>query len=243
MLKLEKVSVNLGTSKILDKINLEIPANKITTIIGPSGAGKSTLLRLFNRLVSPAEGKITFKGKNIEEVDVIQLRNRVGMVFQLPVLFPGTVLDNLSYGPSLKGVREDDYALYCLKLVGLDKSFAEKDVSSLSGGEQQRVSLARTLANKPEVLLLDEPTSALDPASTEHIEKTICQLKSSLNLTIIWITHDLNQAKRVSDYVVFLAGGKVIEAGTKEQLFSNPKEKLTKLFLAGQLAEKRRDNP
>lgn len=231
--ELENVSVVLNEKRILSEISLKIPANKITTLIGPSGAGKTTLLRLFNRLNSPTEGKIFFNNEQLEKIDVLGLRKTVGMVFQQPALFPGTVMDNLNYGPSLQGTVDEGYALHCLKLVGLDEDFKLRKVDNLSGGEQQRVALARTLANKPKIVLLDEPTASLDPASTEQLEKLIIELNCRFKLTFIWITHDLTQAKKVSDYTIFLAQGKLVEAG--KQVFSKPEQELTKLFINGKL--------
>lgn len=221
---------------ILEDITLEIYMGHIYTIIGPSGAGKSTLIKLINRLIDATEGKILIDGNDIKNYDIIQLRRKIGMVFQQPYLFEGTVEDNIKYGPMLKGKRDVDVEYY-LRIVGLDKSYSKKKVDDLSGGEAQRISIARTLANEPEVLLLDEPTSALDPASTQVIEELVIDLKNKLNLTFIWITHNMEQAKRVGDYTIFINKGRLVEYDETRNFFLNPKFDVTKLFIDGKLTK------
>ncbi|WP_434577561.1 ABC transporter ATP-binding protein [Thermoanaerobacterium thermosaccharolyticum] len=232
--------INVGFSDsddvILEDITLEIYMGHIYTIIGPSGAGKSTLIKLINRLIDATEGKILIDGNDIKNYDIIQLRRKIGMVFQQPYLFEGTVEDNIKYGPMLKGKRDVDVEYY-LRIVGLDKSYSKKKVDDLSGGEAQRISIARTLANEPEVLLLDEPTSALDSASTQVIEELVIDLKNKLNLTFIWITHNMEQAKRVGDYTIFINKGRLVEYGETRNFFLNPIFDVTKLFIDGKLTK------
>lgn len=158
------------------------------------------------------------------------------MVFQQPHLFEGTVKENIEYGPMLKGEKNVNVEYY-LSIVGLNSEYATRDVKNLSGGEQQRVSIARTLANNPETLLLDEPTSALDPTSTEIVEKLIFNLKEKMNLTIIWITHNMEQAKRIGDYTALLNKGQLIEYDKTYDFFTNPQNEITKLFIQGKLKE------
>lgn len=221
---------------ILKDISMEISLGYIYTIIGPSGAGKSTFIKLINRLIDPTEGKILINERDIKDYDIIELRRKIGMVFQQPYLFEGTVEDNIKYGPMLKGKKNIDVEYY-LSIVGLDKNYRKRKVDDLSGGEAQRVSIARTLANEPTVLLLDEPTSALDPASTQVIEDLVMELKNKLNLTIIWITHNMEQAKRVGDFTIFINNGKLIEYGNTKDFFSNPKNDVTRLFINGKLTK------
>ncbi|MDI3312511.1 MAG: phosphate ABC transporter ATP-binding protein [Thermoanaerobacterium sp.] len=221
---------------ILKDITIEIPTGYIYTIIGPSGAGKSTLIKLINRLIDPTEGEILVDGKDIKDYDIIELRRKIGMVFQQPYLFEGTIEENIKYGPMLKGKKDIDVEYY-LSIVGLYKNYKTRKVDDLSGGEAQRISIARTLANEPEVLLLDEPTSALDPASTQVIEDLVIDLKNKLNLTFIWITHNMEQAKRVGDYTIFINKGRLVEYGETRNFFLNPKNDVTKLFIDGKLTK------
>lgn len=231
---MDHVDFSRGENNILNDINVEFFSGYIHTLIGPSGAGKSTLIKLINRLIDPSGGRILLDGADIKNFDVIELRRKIGMVFQQAYLFEGTVSDNIKYGPMLQG-RKDVDVKYYLKIVGLDDSFQDKAVDNLSGGEEQRVSIARALANKPEVILLDEPTSALDPTSTQLIEDLMLDLKARLNLTFIWITHNMEQAKRVGDYTYLLVSGRLVEYGNPRELFENPKKEITKLFIAGKL--------
>ncbi|GJX70006.1 ABC transporter I family member 17 [Tanacetum coccineum] len=215
---------------VLQNVNLEIPRGKIMGIIGPSGSGKSTLLRALNRLWEPSSGTVFMDGKDVTGVDVLELRRKVGMLFQLPVLFEGTVADNIRYGPQLKGKKLRDEEVYkLLTFADLDASFFNKAGSELSVGQAQRVALARTLANEPEVLLLDEPTSALDPISTQNIEDVLVKLKSR-GLTIAMVSHSIKQIQRIADVVCLLVGGEIVEVLSSEQL-SNAKHPMARRFL------------
>jgi putative ABC transport system ATP-binding protein len=200
-----------------------MPGGVITAIVGPSGAGKSTLLRAINRLIEPAAGEVYLDGEPTSGMDPLDLRRRVGMVFQLPALFGATVEEATLYGARLAG-RETD-AGRLLEMAGLDASFKEKAPQSLSVGEQQRVSIARALALGPEALLMDEPTSALDEAARRRIEDLIRELNASLGLTLVVVSHDLDQVERVADRVVFLAGGRSEGEWSREEFFSGPGER------------------
>lgn len=208
-----------GGVSILKQVSVEIPAGKITSLIGPSGSGKSTLLRCLNRLSEPPPDTIFLEGVDITTLDVLALRRRVGMLFQQAALFEGSIADNVAYGPALRGESLPPERLTgLLEMVGLPETMAHKSAQTLSGGEAQRAALARTLANEPEALLLDEPTSALDPAATRHVEETILHLRDRLNLTVIWVSHLIDQVERVADEVILLAAGEVIETGPFGQL-------------------------
>ncbi|KAL7597083.1 hypothetical protein Lser_V15G30964 [Lactuca serriola] len=217
-------------ASILKNVSLEIPRGKIMGIIGPSGGGKSTLLRALNRLWEPPSGTVFLDGKDITGVDVLELRRKVGMLFQLPVLFEGTVADNIRYGPQLKGKKISDEQVYkLLTFADLDSSFFNKHGNELSVGQAQRVALARTLANEPEVLLLDEPTSALDPISTQNIEDVLVKLKSK-GMTIVMVSHSIKQIKRIADVVCLLVGGEIVEVLSSEKL-SEAKHPMARRFL------------
>jgi ABC-type methionine transport system ATPase subunit len=200
-----------------------MPAGSVTAVVGPSGAGKSTLLRAINRLIEPAEGEVYLNGEPTSRMDPLQLRRRVGMVFQLPALFGETVEEATLYGARLAGRVADAGRL--LEMAGLDASFAGKDPQTLSVGEQQRVSIARALALGPEALLMDEPTSALDEAARRRVEALIRELNASLGLTIVVVSHDLDQVERVADRVVVLVRGRSEGEWSKEEFFSGPGEK------------------
>ncbi len=234
-LTIRNLSIYRQDSLIVQNLSTQIPSGSLTTIIGPSGSGKSTLLLSLNRLI-PSQGEIFLGKTDINTIEITSLRRRIGMVFQRPALFSGTVSENLSYGPSLineaLSITEQQQLL---TNVGLDISFLDRNASTLSEGQQQRLSLARTLANKPEILLLDEPTAPLDPHAALKIEELITTLQKIYNMTVLWITHDLNQAKRVSDNTLLLVGGKLIEEGPN--IFSTPKDPITSLFIKGELEE------
>lgn len=218
-------------ANILDKVNVDLPKGQIVGIIGPSGSGKSTFLRALNRLWEPPAGSIFLDGEDICEMDVLSLRRRVGMLFQLPALFEGTVADNVRYGPLLRGKKLSDQEVYkFLSLADLDASFFDKNYNELSIGQAQRVALARTLANEPEVLLLDEPTSALDPISTQNIEDVLLKLKSSRGMTIVMVSHSIKQIQRVADVVCLLVNGAVVEVLRPDQL-SEAKHPMALRFL------------
>ncbi|NLI30756.1 MAG: phosphate ABC transporter ATP-binding protein PstB [Nitrospiraceae bacterium] len=248
MVEMETRGLNFfyaGTVHALKNINLTIARNKVTALIGPSGCGKTTLLRCFNRMhdLYPKhryEGEILMQGKNIlaPDVDLIDLRSRIGMVFQKPTPFPMTIFDNVAYGLRLKGIKKkqelSELVERALKHAALwdevkDKLFAS--AYDLSGGQQQRLVIARALAVEPEVLLFDEPTSALDPISTAKIEDLVMQLKK--DVTIIIVTHNMQQAARISDETGFLMLGEIIEFGATEKIFTAPSEKLTEDYVTG----------
>ncbi len=199
-----------------------MPGGSITAIVGPSGAGKSTLLRTINRLIEPTEGKVYLDGEPTSGMNTLELRRRVGMVFQLPALFGATVEEAVLYGVHLTGRSTDAGRL--LRMAGLDVSVKDKAPQSLSVGEQQRVSVARALALEPEALLMDEPTSALDEAARRRIETLIRELNASLGLTIVLVSHNLDQVERIADHVVLLAGGRSEGEWSKEEFFSGPGE-------------------
>jgi putative ABC transport system ATP-binding protein len=188
---------------VLRDVSLEIPSGS-TAVVGPSGSGKSTLLRLLNRLADPDEGTVRFHGDDVRELDPLELRRRVGLVPQLPAPVPGTVADNVLFGPRLHGEEVDPEPP--LRLAGLDPSFADRDASRLSVGEQQRVMLARALALEPEVLLLDEPTAALDEDAKQAVEDALAGLPG---VALVLVTHERAQAERLADRIIRLEGGQV----------------------------------
>jgi len=221
---------------ILVDISLEFPAGQITSLIGPSGSGKSTLLRCLNRLWEPPSGTIFLEGVDITSLNVLTLRQRVGMLFQSAALFEGTVASNVAYGPNLRGQQlSPERIAELLEMAGMPADLASKSTHELSGGQAQRVALARALANEPEVLLLDEPTSALDPAATRHVEESILYLRDRLGLTVIWVSHAIEQVERTADGLILLVGGRVVETGTPKHLLSGPHHHLTEDFAQGKL--------
>lgn len=229
----------------LKKINMSIPERKVTAFIGPSGCGKSTLLRTLNRMYSlypgqRAVGEILFYGKNILDpsVDVNLLRASIGMVFQKPTPFPMTIYDNIAFGvrlyENLNKADMDERVEWALSKAALWNEVKDKlgqNGLSLSGGQQQRLCIARAVANKPEVVLLDEPTSALDPISTAHIEELVTELKK--DYTIAMVTHNMQQAARVSDFTAYMYLGELIEVDRTEKVFKNPSRKETEDYITG----------
>ncbi|WP_273465874.1 phosphate ABC transporter ATP-binding protein PstB [Treponema succinifaciens] len=243
-ISVQDLNLFYGNFQALYDVNLEIPANMVTAFIGPSGCGKSTLLKTFNRMNDlvvgcRTEGKVLIDDENIfENIDVNLLRKKVGMVFQKPNPFPMSIYDNIAYGPRTHGIKRKsdldnivEKALQDAAIWDEVKDRLNKSAIGLSGGQQQRLCIARTLAIEPEVLLMDEPTSALDPISTSKIEDTIAELKSKY--TIVIVTHNMQQATRVSDLTAFFLLGKVIEYGQTEQIFSSPKNKKTEDYITG----------
>jgi phosphate transport system ATP-binding protein len=238
-------SVFYGAAEAVKRVTLDVPAGLITAIIGPSGCGKSTFLRAINRMNDlipscAASGELIFDGHNVysPNVDVIALRQRVGMVFQKPNPFPKTVFDNVAYGPRLQGIR-DRYGLAEIVERSLVRSALWEEVKDrlnqnalgLSGGQQQRLCIARALAVNPEILLMDEPTSALDPRSTARIEDLMGELRGAY--TIVIVTHNMQQAARVSDYTAFLYEGILVEFGPAQRLFTKPDDKRTEDYITG----------
>ncbi len=212
---------------ILRQVSLEIAAGVVTGLVGPSGSGKSTLLRCLNRLWEPPPGTVALDGVDITTLEVLALRRRVGMLFQSPALFEGSVADNVAYGPALGGhTLAGERVAELLEMAGLSRDLAPKPALELSGGQAQRVALARALANRPEVLLLDEPTSALDPAATRRVEETILGLRDTLGLTVVWVSHLVEQIERVSDQVALLVEGQVVETGPPAELLSGSNHRL-----------------
>ena len=234
-----------GSFHALKNINLDIPANKVTAFIGPSGCGKSTLLRTFNRMYDlypgmKAEGDLLLDDKNIlgKDIDLNLLRAKVGMVFQKPTPFPMSIYDNVTFGVKLyeklsKSELDDrvEWALRKAALWGEVKDKLKQSGNSLSGGQQQRLCIARAVANKPEVVLLDEPTSALDPISTAHIEELVTELKK--DYTIAMVTHNMQQAARVSDFTAYMYLGELIEVDRTEKVFKNPSRTETEDYITG----------
>ncbi|XP_044979753.1 protein STAR1-like isoform X2 [Hordeum vulgare subsp. vulgare] len=211
--------------------DLDVPRGVVMGVIGPSGSGKSTLLRALNRLWEPAPGAVALDGADIRGLDVLALRRRVGMLFQLPAMFHGTVADNVRYGPRLRGeTLSDAQVKELLSMSDLDHGLASRPASELSVGQAQRVALARTLANGPEVLLLDEPTSALDPISTQNIEEAIVRLKKERGLTTVIVSHSVRQIQRIADLVCLVVDGVVVEVLPPSDL-SQAKHPMARRFL------------
>ena len=241
---IDNLDLYYGDFKALKNINLNISPNEITAFIGPSGCGKSTLLKSLNRMNDLVEGcringKVLLDGQDIYgNMDINLLRKRVGMVFQKPNPFPMSIYDNIAYGPRTHGIRSkvklDDLVERSLRDAAIWdelKDRLKKSALGLSGGQQQRLCIARALAVEPEVLLMDEPTSALDPISTSKIEDLAVELKK--NYTIVMVTHNMQQAARISDKTAFFLLGEVVEYGETEQIFSMPKNKKTEDYITG----------
>lgn len=243
-IKIQNLDLHYGEFQALKQISLDVEANRITAFIGPSGCGKSTLLKTLNRMNDLVEGcriqgEVQLDGKSIfRDTDVNLLRKRVGMVFQKPNPFPMSIYDNVAYGPRTHGVRSksrlDAIVEKSLRNAAIweeTKDRLKKSALGLSGGQQQRVCIARALAVEPEVLLMDEPTSALDPISTARIEDLAVELKK--DYTIVMVTHNMQQALRISDYTAFFLLGEMIEYKDTETLFSVPSDKRTEDYITG----------
>lgn len=231
----KNVSYSDRDISILKNINGSFFKGKITTLVGPSGAGKTTLFRLCNGLISPNSGEIIINNKPIEQFDPIELRRNVGLALQSATMLSGTVYKNLDLPLTLKGEQLDkEIAKELLEDVSLGSEFLDYHVKDLSGGQKQKVSIARTLVNRPKVLLLDEITSALDRVSQQDIETLIQKINKKYGTTIIWITHNLQQALSIGDYSWVMMNGEVIETG-KSEFLNNPKDERVKLFVKGDL--------
>ena len=244
IIKLSNVNFYYGQSRALTDISMNFRKNKVTALIGPSGCGKSTLLRLLNRMNdlidgTRVEGKILFEDKNIyaPHIDPVEIRRKIGMVFQKPNPFPKTIYNNIAYGPQLTGADNNDLnalverSLRQAVLWDEVKDILNKSAMNLSGGQQQRLCIARALAMKPDILLMDEPTSALDPISTAKIEELIEELKK--NYTIIIVTHNMQQAARISDETAFFYLGNLVEYNKTEKIFTKPDVKQTEDYITG----------
>jgi putative ABC transport system ATP-binding protein len=221
----------------LKNITVAVAGPSIITIVGPSGAGKSTLLSLCNLLATADTGTVRIKGLDVQSWDIPELRQTVGMMFQTPVMFPGTVTDNIVLGPKMRGAPLPDAEKW-LHAVGLSADLLERTAEELSGGQQQRIALARTLANDPAILLLDEVTSALDPAAVKDVESLITHIQKEQQLTVLWVTHNLDQARRVGDTTWLLVDGELVETAETTTFFEHPEQSLTQQFLAGAIPEK-----
>jgi ABC-type methionine transport system ATPase subunit len=231
-------TINGKMCNVLDDVSVAVEEGAIIAIGGPSGAGKSTMLRLANRLESATSGRVLLDGVDISTIDPIELRRRVGMVFQLPSLFPSTVQENLIYGPRLRGVELSSLEVKVreiLDMVDLRDLHPGRPAGELSVGQQQRVAIARTLMNEPEVLLMDEPTSALDPATSKSILELVCDIRSRYGITVLFVSHSLEHSRLVGDRFLLIADGKVIEETNIEAFFRGPSTDIGRKFLAGEL--------
>jgi phosphate transport system ATP-binding protein len=247
-IRVKNLNVHIGDNHILKNISLDIPDKKITSFIGPSGCGKTTLLKTFNRLLDRnkevrIDGQVLVDGEDIygRHVEVESMRQKMGLLSQRPFPLPMSIYDNIAYGPRIHGTRKkkdlNKSVEHYLRATGLWEEVKDRlhsPATRLSIGQQQRLCLARGLAVEPEIILGDEPTSALDPQSTQRIEELFLQLKD--RYTIVLVTHILRQARRVSDYIVFIYMGEIIEFGPTEELLLNPKERLTKEYVKGYIS-------
>ncbi|MFA6709734.1 MAG: phosphate ABC transporter ATP-binding protein PstB [Candidatus Methanomethylophilaceae archaeon] len=245
IIEINTLNLWYGENRALTDVSLPVRKNKITALIGPSGCGKSTLLRSINRmndliLKCKIEGQIMYHGQNIYDpsIDVNSLRKRIGMIFQKPNPFPMSIRDNITYGPKIHGITDekelDEIVERSLMQAALWNEVSDRlnqSALALSGGQQQRLCIARALSVSPEVILMDEPTSALDPLATSKIEDLACELEKEY--TVIIVTHNMQQASRISDYTGFMYIGKMIEFGDTESIFNRPTENLTERYITG----------
>lgn len=244
-IQLKNLSFYYGNTKALKNITMDIYRNKVTAIIGPSGCGKSTLIRIFNRMNelianTHLEGEVLLDEKNIYDtsIDVVEMRRRIGMVFQKPNPFPKSIFENVAYGLKINGIKDNRYitekvekSLRDAALWNEVKDRLSSNALALSGGQQQRLCIARALAVEPEVLLMDEPASALDPTATLKIEELIVQLKEKY--TIVIVTHNMQQAARIADFTAFIMMGELIEYDVTSKIFTNPSKKITEDYITG----------
>jgi ABC-type methionine transport system ATPase subunit len=242
---IDDVTQERGGQRTLDGVTVTLPRGETIALVGPSGAGKTSLLRLLNRLDDPVRGTVSFDGAPITTYPVRALRRRVGFVFQQATMFAGTVADNLRAGidcdpEHAKGAdaQRAAHPAEVLAAAGLDASFLTRDAATLSGGEQQRVSIARALMTSPAVLLLDEPTSALDPEVAEHFMRTVARLRDEQKIGIVMVTHRLAEARSASTFTVMMERGRVVEAGATETMFTNPTQERTRAFLRASEGER-----
>jgi len=248
VLEAKNVFVHYGKTLAVKNVSIQVPSNKVVSLIGPSGCGKSTLIRCFNRMndtirIAKVQGEIKYKEENINNLDPAEVRYRIGMVFQKPNPFPKSMYENVAFGPKVNGIKDnlDEIVEASLKKADLWKEVKDRlkeNAYGLSGGQQQRLCIARSLAVNPEVILMDEPCSALDPISTDRIEELIKEL--SKTMTILIVTHNMQQAIRVSDYAAcMMAGeeriGELIEYGEVDQIFGNPIDKRTENYVTGRI--------
>lgn len=244
-IQIRDINLSFGTKQVLKGISMDIPAKQIIALIGPSGCGKSTLLRSINRMhdLTPSAsitGDILLEGESVyaPKVDVVNIRKRIGMVFQKPNPFPKSIYDNVAYGLKVNGLRDKqqietivEKSLQGAAIWDEVKDTLDKSAMDLSGGQQQRLCIARAIAVEPEVILMDEPCSALDPISTDKVEQLMLQLKEQF--TIVIVTHNMQQAQRVADYTAFMYLGEVIEYRPTSELFASPEHELTQNYLSG----------
>ena len=240
---LRNLNLSYGDKHVLKDVNLDLYKNHVTAFIGPSGCGKSTLLRCLNRMndlipSTSITGTLHYYSLNVNEINPMELRTKVGMVFQNPNPFPMSIYDNIAYGPRCQGIKKksvlDKIVINSLKKAALYDEVKDRlkdNALSLSGGQQQRLCIARCIAMEPEVILMDEPTSALDPIATQKIEELILELKKEY--TIIIVTHNMAQASRISDYTAFFLLGEIMEYESTDRLFKNPKNKKTEDYITG----------
>jgi len=245
ILKVNDLNLHYGKNHAIKNINMNIKEKAVTALIGPSGCGKSTFLRCLNRMNDlidnvTVKGEVMFEDNNIylNSYDVNELRKRIGMVFQKPNPFPTSIYNNITYGPKLHGIKDkkrlDEIVERSLKGAALweeVKDRLDKSAMGLSGGQQQRLCIARTLAIEPEIILMDEPTSALDPISTTKVEELIQELKKKY--TVVIVTHNMQQAARISDYTAFFLTGEVVEFNNTDDIFTNPLDKRTEDYITG----------
>jgi phosphate transport system ATP-binding protein len=241
IIKVDDVKIYYGQNQAIKGISMDIPEKKVTAIIGPSGCGKSTLLRSLNRMndfidILRLEGKVLFNNQDVFGMDPIEVRTRIGMVFQKPNPFPKSIYENIVWGPKIHGRTDnlDELVEDSLRKAALWDEVKDRlhdSATALSGGQQQRLCIARTVAMKPEVILMDEPCSALDPKSTIRVEDLIEELKDEYSIIIV--THNMQQAARVSDYTAFFYEGELVEYGVTNQIFTNPAQKQTEDYITG----------
>lgn len=219
LIEVENLTLTRRDQVVLRGVSLHVNKGEILVLMGRSGSGKSSLLRCLNRLEEPDSGRVKLYGQDITTLPVIDLRHRVGMIFQKTAPFAGTVASNIAYGPALRGQTiTRERALELLDAAALDCALLDHPAAALSGGQEQRLAIARALANEPEVLLLDEPTSALDPIATHAIEDTICRLRDRWGLTVVWVSHSAEQARRLGDRLILLEAGRIVREGTVQTL-------------------------